>query len=108
MTGIKVFTLFLILIFATSFSVMADTYRCPIGGDFAETGDTIGEVADKCGQPTSKNHTVVPNVNYYNTITYTDIEEWYFFKNYNDITRLTFNNGRLHSIQDINSFHYDR
>jgi len=107
MTGVKMFTLFLILIFATSFSVIAGTYRCPIGGDFAETGDTIGEVADEFGQPTSKNRTVVPNVYYYNTITNTDIEEWYFFKNYNDITRLTFRNGRLHSIQDIDPLHYD-
>jgi hypothetical protein len=97
----KIFALFLILLFITSFNAIADTFRCP-NGDIASTGDNIGEVAIKCGQPTYKTHRVV-EIGSYKGFTTIEIDEWTFNMGPRDfVYTLVFRNGILSSIKSGN------
>jgi hypothetical protein len=101
MTGVKIFALFLILFFVTSSSVVADTFRCP-DGDITSTGDNIGEVAIKCGQPTYKTHRVVESGSY-KGFTTIEIDEWTYNMGPRDfVYTLKFHNGILSSITSGN------
>jgi hypothetical protein len=95
---IKTFTLSFIILCLTFSSAIADSFRCP-NGDIASTGDRIGEVAIKCGNPTYKSHRIIEGGSY-KGFTTIEIEEWTYNMGPRDfVYTLIFRNGILSSVE---------